>query len=437
MNSNVANAVMVFRVFLFLNLFCFSGLAANEPIRLTLREAQQMALTNHPRISVATLTALAAQEVTKEVRSAYLPNIYASATAADNADSGNTRIAAGGLNNPRVYEREADGITISQLITDFGRTSELTRSAKLRSRAEKVNIEATREQVLLEVDNAFFSALSAQAVMQVSQETVKTRQFVQQQTSQLATNKMKSLLDLSFADVDLDQAKILMVKARNDLNSSFAVLGAVLAMREPHTFVLADEPLPGRLTNDIYGLIFEALSQRPELVRLRYQSDAAKEFARAQGKLVYPTVQAMGVAGVIPTGQSQFAPDYLAGGVNINVPLYSGGLYTARRHEAEDQAKAASENLRAEEDDIIRDVQITKLNLDYAFDRIALTQQLLENANKALELAQARFRAGLSSIVELSQAELNQTSAQIAEANARYDYQIKHSALEFQLGHLR
>jgi outer membrane protein len=61
----------------------------------------------------------------------------------------------------------------------------------------------------------------------------------------------------------------------------------------------------------------------------------------------------------------------------------------------------------------------------------------LQNANEALELAQARFKGGISSIIELSQAELNATSAQIAEADARFDYQIRHSALDFELGRLR
>jgi outer membrane protein len=145
----------------------------------------------------------------------------------------------------------------------------------------------------------------------------------------------------------------------------------------------------------------------------------------------------MGAAGVIPAGASQFASDYAAAGVNVNIPIYTGGLYTARKREAEYQARAADENLRDEEDNIIRDVQVTKLNLEYTHDRLALTRQLLLNANKALELAQARFQNGLSSIIELSQAELNQTSAQITETTARFDYQIQHSALDFQLGRLR
>jgi outer membrane protein len=411
--------------------------AADESRHLTLQQAEQIALAQHPRISMANLTALAARQAAKEVRSAYLPNIYASATAVGTADPNNTRIAAGALNNPLIYEREADGVTVSQLITDFGRTSELTKSARLHTRAEEMNLEATREQILLEVNNAYFSGLAAQSVLEVARETVKSRQLVLQQIQTLATNKLKSDLDVSFAKVDFNQAEILLAKATNDLKAGFAVLATLLAERRPETFVLADEPMPPRITNDVAELILEALNRRPDLARLRYQSEAAKELAKAEGKLLYPSVSAVGTAGVIPTGAPQLALDYAAAGVNLNLPLYTGGLYAARRREAELKAKAADEDLRDREDNIIRDLQVTKLNLEYSYDRLALTRQLLQNANEALELAQARFKGGISSIIELSQAELNQTSAQIAEAGARYDYQIQHSALDFQLGRLR
>jgi outer membrane protein len=407
------------------------------PLRLTLKQAEQIALTLHPRISVATLTALAAREATKEVQSPLFPSISASATGVGTADPNNTRIAAGALNNPLIYEREADGVTISQLITDFGRTTELARSAKFRTRAEEMNVEATREQILLEVNNAYFSALAAQSVLQVAQQTVQERNLVLQQAQTLATNQLKSSLDVSFAGVDLAQANILLAKATNDVKSSFAVLAALLTERAPQTFILADVPMPPNITTGAATLIMDALAARPDLARLRYQRDAALEFAKAEGKLLYPTVSAMGSAGVIPNGNAHLADDYAAAGVNLNVPIFTGGLYTARRHEAEYRAKAADEVLRDEEDNIIRDVQLTRLNLDYAFRRIALTQQLLDNASQALELAQARFKGGLSSIIELSQAELNQTSAQISAATARYDYQIQHAALEFQLGRLR
>ncbi len=414
------------------------ALAEDAPPRpLTLAEAREIALKQHPRISVASLTALAARQATKEVQSAMLPSIFANVTAVGNADPNNTRIAAGGLNNPLIYQREAQGVVISQLITDFGRSWELTRSARLRERSQQMNVEATRAQILLELDNAYFSTLESQSVLEVALETARERQLILQQTQALATNKMRSELDVSFASVDYDQAKILLAKAQIDLQAGFAVFSTVLGEPRPQTYRLADEPLAAYVTNNYSALILEALAQRPDLVQARYQREAAWEYARAQGKLNYPTISAVGAAGEIPTGNSHLGPDYAAAGVNLTLPLYEGGLNAALRREAQFRAKAADEILRDQEDNIARDVQVTSLNLDYVWQRLALTQELLRNANQALELSQARFKNGISSIIELSQAELNQTSAQIAAADARYQYQIQRTALDFQLGRLR
>ncbi len=136
-------------------------------------------------------------------------------------------------------------------------------------------------------------------------------------------------------------------------------------------------------------------------------------------------------------GNSHLGPDYAAAGINLTLPLYEGGLNAALRREAQLRAKAAEESVRDQEDNVARDVQVTSFNLDYAWQRLALTDELLRNAKQALELSQARFNIGSASIIELSQAELNQTSAQIAVADARYQYQIQRSALDFQLGRLR
>ncbi len=412
--------------------------AADVPTNsLTLHQAREIALKQHPKISVANLTALAARQATKEVQSSLLPSIFANATAADNTDPNNTRILAGGLNNPLIYEREAQGVTISQLITDFGRSWDLTKSARLRERSEKMNAEATRAQVLLEVDNAFFSTLESQSVQEVAQETVRTRGLILEQVRALATNKMRSELDVSFASVDYDQAKILLAKAQIDVQSSFAVLSTVLGEPRAKFYHLSNEPLPVYVTNNSSALILEALAQRPDLVQARYQRDAAREFARAQSKLNYPTLSALGAAGILGTGNSHLGPDYAAAGIDLSVPIYEGGLNAGLRREAELRAKAADETVRDQEDNVARDVQVTSLNLDYAWQRLALTEELLRNANEALELSQARLTGGLGSIIELSQAELNQTSAQIAAAAARYQYQIQRSALDFQLGRLR
>jgi outer membrane protein len=72
-----------------------------------------------------------------------------------------------------------------------------------------------------------------------------------------------------------------------------------------------------------------------------------------------------------------------------------------------------------------------------AYDRISLTDELLKQAQLALDLAQSRYNLGLSTIVELSQAQLNLTSAQIGAASARYDYQSLWIVVQYQTGTLR
>ncbi len=415
------------------------GVQADDvpPVPLTLAQAQQIALTQHPRIRVADLLALAARENVKETQSVFFPQIFLDATAAGAGDPYNTRLAAGALNNPRVFDRQAEGLTISQLITDFGRTWDLSQSSKLNARAQEMNRIATRADILLALNTTFFSVLESQSILEVARQAVSMRRGVLEQTQMLATNKLKSELDVSFANVNLDQALVLEAKALSDLKARFASLTALLGEREPRTYKLTDEPMPPPSTNNPTALIMEALANRPELAQARFQRDAAKEFAQAEKKLSYPTINAMAVAGLTPVGDPRFTSGYAAAGVNLNLPLFVGGLYRARQREAQDRATVANETLRDQEDTIARDVQVSKLNLDYSLEHLGLAENLLTNANEALQLAQAQYQVGSTSIIELSQSELNQTSAQIDATNAKYDYHIQHSTLDFQLGRLR
>jgi len=166
---------------------------AEEAQPLTLKAAQEITLRNHPRISEAELEALASRQVVTQVRAGFLPNVTLNATAVDAFES-NTRLAAGSLNNPSVFDREAEGLTVTQMLTDFGRTAHLLNSSRLYSRAQNANAEATREEILLQVDVGFFTALKAQSVLDVARQTLETRKLLLDQVTALATNKLRSQL---------------------------------------------------------------------------------------------------------------------------------------------------------------------------------------------------------------------------------------------------
>jgi outer membrane protein len=405
------------------------------PARLTIEDARRMALANHPHIRAAKSAAAAANNVTTETRSAYYPNVYGSLTGVE-ADSG-SRIAAGGLNNSIIFDRFATGVAAEQLVTDFGRTKNLVASSRLQAQAANETVNVSRADVLLRVDRAFYSALRAQAILTVARQTVKQRETVSEQITTLAKNKLRSGLDVSFANVNLSEARLLLVKAQNDVQAASAILAETLGVSRRQTFDLAEPAEALAVLPGIEDAMAAATRDRPELAAQRLQVDAAQHFSTAERDLALPTLSMAGVAGEIPFRQSQLPQNYAAIGFNVHIPIFNGKLFSARHAEAENHAREAEALLSEEQGQVVRDVQLAWLSANTAFQNVALTAELFAEANKSLELAQARYDLGLGSIVELSQAQLNQAQAGIAEAGAKYDYATRLAELKYQEGALQ
>src|ERR1700733_8561378 len=405
--------------------------SSSSVMRLSVKDAESIALKNNPAISVARLNALASGQVTREVRSSLWPQSDASLTAVDARD--NSRITAGGLNNSIVFTRAAGGATLSQLITDFGHTTNLVAGARLQAKADEQSAVATKEDVLLAVDQAFYNALQTHAVLQVAEQTVASRQLLSDQVSALTNSKLKSDLDLSFANVNLAQAKLLYLDALNNDKASMAALSAILGYATLESFELVNDtdqiaPPPA----DVDPLIIEAFAKRPEILSLEFQSESAEKIHKAEHDQYYPTISALGAIGDSPVRDDRVYGPYAAAGVNIEIPIFNGSLYSARSREADLRAQATRQRLMDLRNRISRDVRTSWLAANTAFDRVNVSEQLLAQANQALDLAQTRYKLGLSSIVELSQAQLQQTQADIGNAQAGYQYRLALSVLRFQ-----
>jgi outer membrane protein len=402
---------------------------------LSVKDAEAIALKNNPAISVARLNALASEQVVREVRSTLWPQANANLTAVDARN--NSRVTAGALNNPIIYTRAAGGMSVSQLITDFGHTSNLIASARLRAKADEQNSLATKQDVLLAVDQAFYNAMQTHAVLRVAEQTVASRQLLSDQVSALTKSKLKSDLDLSFANVNLAQAKLLYLDALNNDKSAMANLSAILGYQTVENFALVNDTQP--LTAppaDVDQLIADAFAKRPEVLALEFEWGSAEKLHQARRDEMLPTISALAAIGDSPVRDDRVYGPYAAAGVNLQIPVFNGFLYPARSHEAELRAQATRQKLVDLRNHISRDVRTSWLTAGTAFDRVHVSEQLLSQANLALDLAQTRYRLGLSSIVELSQAQLQQTQAEIANAQAESEYRLSLSALKYQTGNL-
>ena len=132
-----------------------------------------------------------------------------------------------------------------------------------------------------------------------------TRQVFLDQVTALATNKLRSDLDVSFAKVNVDDAQLLLSKAQNDVQAEFARLANLMGLREPTTYRLVEEPPPPTLSTNVPELVEQALQARPELLACATRERLASKSARAEKALRYPTVSAIGSAGVIPVGDPE------------------------------------------------------------------------------------------------------------------------------------
>jgi outer membrane protein len=401
---------------------------------LTLAEAEQMALQNNPQISAAKYNAEAVKQTPLEVHATLMPNLSGAVTGVV-ADSG-ARIAAGALNNPVLYNRFATGLALSQMVTDFGRTRNLEESANFKAQSAEQATQTAQNNILIATARAYFSVLRSKAVLRVAQQTVDARKLVSDQVTALANNNLKSTLDVSFANVNLSDSQLLLAQAQNNVKAAEAELSAALGLPGTTEYNLRDEPVPPDYSKDVNTWIDQAMKDRPELKDLRLQQQAADRFAKAEHALKYPTVSVVGAAGLVPASESAVKSRYGGVGVNLSIPIFNGGLFKYRQSEAELKAMAANENVNDLANRITRDVKVAFLNVQTAQERVGLTAQMLQRAQLALDLARGRYDLGLSSIVELSQAQLNLTAAQIDSAAAQYDYQTMRAILDYQSGQL-
>ncbi len=406
---------------------------------LTLADAEAIALKNHPQILAADASSLNADQITIENKAAYYPTLNGEITAAQaNLDS---RMGAGVLNDPRLFNHFGTGLNVSQLITDSGRTPNLVANSRLKAQAAREDSRATRYDVIVGVNQAYYEVLLSQQLIKVAQQTVASRQTVVDQISELTKNKLKSEVDLSFVQVNLADAQLMLLRAKDRLAAAYAQLGQALGSQQAIEYQLIDPGQQPSPPTSAEPLILEAFRNRPELASMNYQKEADQKFVLAERDLKRPTVSLNAVAGALPwilpgNANANIPPEYESVGVNVQVPIFNGHLFSARRQAAEYQLQVTQQHVRDLQDRIARDVRSAYARTTTAFQAIAASEQLLQHANMAVDLAQGRYNLGLSSIVELTQAELGQTQAQVENVDAKYEYQEAYAVLQYTLGSL-
>ncbi|EFQ22518.1 outer membrane efflux protein [Aminomonas paucivorans DSM 12260] len=380
---------------------------------LTLRECLLSALENHPQLRAARARVEAQGQAVRVQEAPRKPSLEA---------SGSGRAAEGA--------RDASAeLRLSQLVTDGGKTDLAVQAAELEREAVLQDLAAARSDLVLEVQQAFYALVKAEDDLEVARRNVAVQeeQLARARAFFQAGKVPKS--DVTAAEVDLGQARLEQTQASGTVEATRSLLYRTMGV-SPRGQALSVTPPPW---TDRKAPSVEAaqsgVAARPDLKAqgLRVE-EASRNVALAAKDLAW-NVAAWGGYGWSDPGTGEWKS-----GLTLSLPLLDGGRTDAKVGQARaklEEARATEEDLRQKADLAVVEA-LTELRTAEESLRTALLVD--RQARENLDLARGRYREGVGSPLEVSQAALNRTKAQRSLAKARHDLRIAWAKLEHGMG---
>jgi len=421
-----------------------SPLMAPDLPELTLEQLIQIALDNQPRLRSAQAALEGADARLGIARSGYFPQInttmlYARQTA---NIAGGVNPATGVVQQRRVSDtsvnRQDFTARFSQNVFDSFRREWNIQAAREDQSAAKFDLSTTRQDVILNVQTAYYNYLLARRLVDVNQEAVRRNLQNLERARGFFEVGTRPKIDVTRAQVDLANAELALVRARNSVAVTFATLNN--AIGEPtHTLYRVSEeleiPPPAVKPEELLSTLEEstriALENRTELRALRARIRSAEADLTLAKRNFLPSLSAD--ASWNYRGQDlPWAPNWVVGGT-LTVPVLNPPLFSQVNEAAANLASAqASEDITAQ--NVTLEVQQSFVDLVSARERIRTSVVLLEQARENLALAQGRYQVGVGPLIDVTDAELALTQAESENIQSIVDFKVSEAQLRKAMG---
>ena len=411
-----------------------AGAESNEGgPRLTLDEAIQMALKQHPRLAQSRQRTLAAQAQTGQASSAFLPQIHAVMNGTSGSARSNTSFISGAIiENPNSNQATA-GLLLDQLIYDFGRTFYQIKSKVFLAESREYELQADRALTILTVERAYYNALKRLQLVKIGEQAEQERKVIRDLIDALYKREKRSKIDVSLAEVELKNAQLDRLQAGNDYKVSLQALRKAVGLGGAGEYSLVDPIRPELDLSSLDELTAEALERRPELEAVRRQVKGSEAAIISAKRQYFPSINATLSSGESAISDSNGKWWYGAFG-SISMPLFTGGRIKNQIREA--QARHSEQEGRFRE--MAQEVEFQVAGAFYPYqvlrEKIPVVKEQVATARLALDLARERLRLGLGSVVEVTQSEVASTRAEIGLVTARFDAQTARAAVEYAAG---
>ncbi|HLC27242.1 MAG TPA: TolC family protein [bacterium] len=398
------------------------------PKVLSVEQAVQIALQQHPSLRASQFTVQASQARVGEAQSGFFPQLGLSGQYTrsgvelpfDNRSVGTT--TAGSSNSYGM------NLTMTQTLEDFGRTAQSTNAAKENLHSSQEDLNSVRNQLIFNVKQAYNQLLAAKRLVVVNEQTVAQFQKSLDQANGYYEVGIRTRFDVTSAQVNLSNGQLNLIQARNNLALARVTLNNALGISNDSSYDLIDNLDFSPVSYKLPDMLLQAETNRPELKSLQAKRQSAEASLRLSQANFLPTLS--GNAGYGTSGkQFPLSRSWNVGAV-LSFNIFSGFL--TKQQVAE--ARANVENFRAQEDNqrltVRLEVQQAFLNLQQAQEQVRVTELIVRQAQENLELAQGRYQAGVGTLLDESNAQVSLTNARTSNVQALYNYKTAQASLE-------
>jgi outer membrane protein len=406
---------------------------------LTLDQAVSMALKFHPTLQSGQSSVEAARARVEQALSAYYPQLALNTTY--NTSTFNFVNVGGTLRQPSYsytfFDTFTTGPTLNMTLYDFGRTANTVRVSRENVKASEQDLATTRQNVVLNVKQAYYGVLQTLRLIQVAEDTVKQMQDHLAQTQGFYQAGTRPKIDVTKAEVDLANAQLSLIQSKNNFEVAQVNLNNALGLRQDLTFPVEDILGIRQMGISLEQILQSAYEQRPEILKLKAQERAQEAAVKLAKAGYYPTLS--GSANYLwRTADPSFEMHPLYWDINaavvLSIPLFSGFLTPNQVAEA----RANLRNLQAQEETTRQNIRLEAdqayLGLKLANEQIGVTEKNQVQAQENFELATGRYQVGVGSPLEVTDAEVLLANARANYITALYNYKIAEARIEKAMG---
>ena len=316
-------------------------------------------------------------------------------------------------------------INLNQILWAGGKVGSAIKMAKLYSKSGKEELKTAQKDTVKRVKQKYYAVLLAKKKVGIQQETLNLSKQYLETIEAKYRQGLSSDLDLLRRRVEVSNNEPALTKAQNNYETTLLQFKNLLGL-EPD----ADIELEGELQcgtsiyADTQALYKKALENRPDYKDLKYMSDIFKELVVIEKAGHYPTLNLYAKQAFTGSSDSSWPGDKddkawnTYGGITLSLPVYSGGAVNARIVQAKKDSEIVDNKLADLERNIKIDVKTAWLTLKEAASRQTSQETAVEQARKALNATETRFKNGLAGLLDLNDMVLafNKTQTQYIEA---------------------